>query len=90
VQLEEFELIWQGEGDTDCEQNKAQNHIAKQTSQREGSCIKFQGSKTRLGGLYFTTRSIAGKMDELRAMINMWKCDIGAITETWLKEGHNW
>ena len=29
-------------------------------------------------------------MDELRAWITTWKCDVVAITETWLPQGQDW
>ena len=39
--------------------------------------------------VYFNARSVVNKMDELRAWITTWKCDVIAITETWLSQGNS-
>ena len=40
--------------------------------------------------VYFNARSIVNKGDELRAWIDAWKCDVVAITETWMSQGQDW
>ncbi|PLS49478.1 hypothetical protein CYV29_15670, partial [Carnobacterium maltaromaticum] len=56
---------------------------------RQGADDERKGT----GGLRcicFNARSVVGKADELRAWISTWEYDVIAITETWLREGHDW
>ena len=38
----------------------------------------------------FNARSVAGKTDELRALMFVRQLDVVAVTETWLREGQDW
>ena len=60
--------------------------------EREDGQVREKGSAQTDGlrCVYFNARSVVNKVDELRAWIATWKCDVVAITETWMTQGQDW
>jgi hypothetical protein len=44
--------------------------------------------KDKLTFLYLNARSVANKMDELTAIVNLWEPDVVGVTESWANENN--
>ena len=57
---------------------------------REGSSEEATRPVVKLKCLYTSVHSMGNKQEELEAVVQLGKCYLIAITETWWDESHDW
>ena len=84
-------LLHKGMGSTT---RNIRRKVKRKTNLREvtdqGVKIHNRDIKNNIRVLYLNARSIRNKVNELMAQIIVNDYDLVAITETWLKDGHDW